>query len=346
MFAATTTTERSTRLPAGRVIRPTRSAWETTADGHCKAFFGGSLVAEDDLTPVGGAYVGLAQQWNRTNYASTVPNLGTSPRFESVTYSGGTNTNETTNIATMWSSSYDGIGGSQLSVTPRVIQACFQPEGTYNTWWYGDGSAPTGLTPRGCVMPLVTAASATATAADEPWQKQFFRQIGLNTVSFTDGVGTIPVPVGMGLPAVVNAQVDGVTAGGIMVAQARRTSDNAITVALNSAHDGDVEINWSVDAAVITFGTPPPSIDTIRNPGSSYGYGPQVEYDVGGGAWPFELVSWGSTLVDGCVLKDFTGATVGGPFTVIPSGGGIEAHRVLWDAGRNWYLPAKPSSTG
>lgn len=248
--------------------------------------------------------------------------------------------NETTAIATMHASSFDGIGGTQLSVTPRVIQACFQPEGTYNTWWYGDGSAAVGLTPKGCVMPLITAASATATAADEPWQKQFFRQIGLNTIAFNAGVGTIPVPTGMGLPAVVNAQVDGVTAGGIKVAQARRTSDNAITVALDTALDGDLAINWSVDAAAITFGTPPPSIDAIRNPGSSYAYGPYVEYDAGGGVWPFELVSWGSTFVDGCVLKDFTGATVGGPFTpeTIPGSG---YQRILWNAGRNWYLPGQ-----
>ena len=99
--------------------------------------------------------------------------------------------NETTGVARMFSSGYDGIAGTQLSVTPRVIQACFQPEGTRNTWWYGDGSAPYGLTPKGCVMPLITAASATATADDEPWQKQFFRQIGINTVAFNAGVGTI-----------------------------------------------------------------------------------------------------------------------------------------------------------
>lgn len=256
---------------------------------------------------------------------------------------GGEGFNETTGVATMFSSGFDGIAGTQLSVTPRVIQACFQPEGTYNTWWYGDGSTPYGLTPRGCVEPLITAASATATAADEPWQKQFFRQIGINTVTFNAGVGTIPVPTGMGLPAVVNAQVDGATAGGLRVAQARRTSNNAITVALDSAYDGTVDIGWSVDAAAITFGTPPPSIDAIRNPGTMALYGPRVEYDAGGGEWPFELVSWGNTFVNGCVLKDFTGATVGGPFTVeiMDTGGGQHYQRILWSAGRNWYLPGE-----
>ena len=248
--------------------------------------------------------------------------------------------NETTDLATMWSSSFDGIGGTQLSVTPRVIQACFQPEGTYNTWWYGDGSTPTGLTPKGCVTPLITAAADTATAADEPWQKQFFRQIGTSTVAFEDGLGQIRVPTGMAQPCVVNAQVDGVTAGGHFVVQARRVSQYLISVALNTAFNGDVEINWSVDAAAVTFGTPPPSIDTIRNPGSMYAYGPKVEYDAGGGPWPFELVSWGNTFVDGCVLKDFTGATVGGPFTVeVIDPAGLNYQRVLWDAGRDWYLP-------
>lgn len=57
---------------------------ETTAAGHCKASFDGHLVVEGDLAPTGGAYVGAAQQWNRTNYASTVANLATSPRFDRI----------------------------------------------------------------------------------------------------------------------------------------------------------------------------------------------------------------------------------------------------------------------
>ena len=70
-----------------------------------------------------------------------------------------------------------------------------------------------GATPKGCVVPLITAASATATFEDEPWQKQFFRQIGTNMVAFGEGIGTIGVPTGMAPPCVVTAQVDGVTVG-------------------------------------------------------------------------------------------------------------------------------------
>jgi hypothetical protein len=45
--------------------------------------------------------------------------------------------------------------------------------------------------------------------------------------------------------------------------------------------------------------------------------------------------------VDGCILRDFSGATVGGPFTVenIEYSPGYFYQRVLWDAQRNWYLP-------
>lgn len=58
--------------------------FDTSPDGHCTAYFEENLVVEGDLTPTGGQYVGVAQQWNRTNYASTVPNPATSPRFEEV----------------------------------------------------------------------------------------------------------------------------------------------------------------------------------------------------------------------------------------------------------------------
>ena len=46
---------------------------ETTEDGNCKAFFDGHLVAEDDMTPTGGLYVGMAQQWNRTTTPAPCP---------------------------------------------------------------------------------------------------------------------------------------------------------------------------------------------------------------------------------------------------------------------------------
>lgn len=46
---------------------------ETTAAGHCKALFEGRVVVEDDVVPIGGPHVGLAQQWNRTNYGPAPP---------------------------------------------------------------------------------------------------------------------------------------------------------------------------------------------------------------------------------------------------------------------------------
>lgn len=58
---------------------------EVTAGGHCRAYFEGGLVAEDDVTPTGGQHVGIAMHWNRTRYDSTIPPSGESLRVESVT---------------------------------------------------------------------------------------------------------------------------------------------------------------------------------------------------------------------------------------------------------------------
>jgi hypothetical protein len=243
----------------------------------------------------------------------------------------------TTAIARMWVLGDDGLSGTSLNVTPWVIQACFPPEGQGDTWYngrYSEGS----MTPKGCVSPLVTAAHTTATAADEPWQKQFFRQIGSTLVNFTGGIGTIGVPTGMALPAVVNAQVEGIAVGGTRVAQAARTGNYTITVALDTAHTGDLLIGWIVEHAVLTFGTPPPSIDVVRNPGSQYQYGNIVDYDEAGGMWPFEIASSGHTFQNGCVLYDFTGAQVGGPFNPVDEG---YYQTIQWSAGRNWYLPGQ-----
>ena len=239
--------------------------------------------------------------------------------------------------AVMTASADDGIWGTSLRVTPQVIQACFPPDATSNTWYTG-GIYTVGLNPKGCVSPLITAASATATAADEPWQKQFFRQMGVQAVSFINGVGQIGVPTALAPPCVVNAEVDGITAGGAFVAQAQRTGDYVITVALNTTYSGTMTINWTAEHAAYTFGTPAPSIDAIRNPGQQYLYGPYVEYNPAGGTWPFEIVSWGHTFQDGCILKDFTGATVGGPFTVNRD---VNYDRIYWSAGCNWYLPGE-----
>ena len=287
---------------------------------------GAGITGEDSGTTDGGA-----------GFHCEVSSIGPLTKGNSVA-------NVTTALAQMHAIADDGIHGTQLTCTTKVIQACFPPEGVYNTWWYGDGSAHQALTPKGCVSPLITAAAATATAADEPWQKQYFRQMGTNTVSFTAGLGTVGVPTAMALPAVVNAQIDGVTVGGPRIAQAQRTGDYVITLALDTAYTGNLSVNWNVEHAALTFGTPPPSIDIIRNPGSFYSYGPYVEYDAGGGAWPFELNSAGRTLQDGCILKDFSGATVGGPFTgssapVVDPGASYQY--VLWSAQRNWYLPGQ-----
>jgi hypothetical protein len=244
---------------------------------------------------------------------------------------------ETAGLARMWAATDDELGGTSLTVTPRVIQASFPPHATSRTWW--NPGYINGLTPKGCVSPLITAASATATAADEPWQKQFFRQIGLNDVSFSDGLGHITVPTAMALPAVVHAQVDGISPGGHRVAQCQRAGDYTIAVALDTTHTGTVPINWSVEAAALTFGTPPPSISFMRNPGTFYNYGNYVDYDAAGGFWPFEII--GGNLADGCILKDFTGATVGGPFTPSEDTEYADGTRIFWSAGRDWYLPGQ-----
>lgn len=59
---------------------------EVSAAGHCKAYFEGNLLTEADTTPVGGRYVGIGMEWNRTSYPiGDPPNPGVSFRVESVT---------------------------------------------------------------------------------------------------------------------------------------------------------------------------------------------------------------------------------------------------------------------
>lgn len=55
---------------------------ETTAAGHCKALFEGRVVVEDDVVPIGGPHVGLAQQWNRTSYGGVVELVSFNDEFD------------------------------------------------------------------------------------------------------------------------------------------------------------------------------------------------------------------------------------------------------------------------
>jgi hypothetical protein len=59
--------------------------FEVSAAGHLKAYSEGDLLAEDDVAPLGGRYVGIGMQWNRTDYAPGEPNPGVSFQFKSVT---------------------------------------------------------------------------------------------------------------------------------------------------------------------------------------------------------------------------------------------------------------------
>lgn len=73
-------------LPTGWQANPDYTIrFEVSAAGHLKAYFEGDLLAEDDVTPVGGRHVGIGMQWNRTDYAPGESNPGVSFRVESVT---------------------------------------------------------------------------------------------------------------------------------------------------------------------------------------------------------------------------------------------------------------------
>lgn len=242
-----------------------------------------------------------------------------------------------TAVAKMSAMANDGRG-TTVQVTPDVIQACFPPQASGQSWWAGDLTTDLGMTPRGCLSPLVSAVSTAPAIGEQPWQKQYFRQIGTDATTFAAGVGTIYVPTPMGLPAVVNAQVNGATPGGSRVAQASRTDQNTITVALDTTLSGSVEINWSVEHAMAVFPDPAPMIAVFSNPGSFALYFDSVEYEASGGLWPFEIHSRAETFRDGCILRDFNGATVGGPFTTESTAAG---QYVSWSAGRNWHLPGE-----
>src|SRR5436190_1993271 len=86
---------------------------------------------------------------------------------------------------------------------------------------------------------------ASSSGAD-PTVTQYQRQVGVATVTFSAGVGSITVPVTMGATRVAHATVVGTTVGGPMVAQIDTTT-TTLTLYLSTAYSGALTVAWSVD---------------------------------------------------------------------------------------------------
>jgi hypothetical protein len=180
---------------------------------------------------------------------------------------------------------------------------------------------PDGQLNRGNI-PVLAAVSGAMGTVDAPQHKQYYRQIGQRTVTFTDGVGHIVFPEEIWSGNVhPQAVVLGTNVGGPMVAQVDR-SGNQLRFYLDRTFNGDLSVSWSVDyqepvwsltrpvvGYIYVYGEVPP---TGLRPNNRYFLHDAVPILI---PWAssgnVDLRMGGDSYVSGLVVKDFSGATVG-----------------------------------
>jgi hypothetical protein len=117
----------------------------------------------------------------------------------------------------------------------------------YDGPMYNEGSLPDSELARGTLSVLHAVSDVQGTDRD-PTIHQWFRQIGNNIVTFTDGIGSYTPLEKMGPHRHVQASVVGTTVGGPMIAQVNST-DTTIDFYLTTTHTGPLAVSWSVDYA-------------------------------------------------------------------------------------------------
>jgi hypothetical protein len=202
---------------------------------------------------------------------------------------------------------------------------------------------PDGQLNRGNI-PVLAAVQGTEGTDSSPQRKQYYRQIGQQSVNFTDGEGQVVFPEEIWTGDVhPQAVVIGATVGGPMIAQVER-SGGQLHFYLDRTFSGSLDVSWSVDYEEPVWSETRPVVGYIYVYGAEPTSGLRAanEYFLHSGT-PI-LIPWGSGTVDlgvhgesyqlGLVVKDLSGATVGTVSEVsTPSG----QDRFEWQLTRDLY---------
>jgi len=205
---------------------------------------------------------------------------------------------------------------------------------------------PDGQMNRGNI-PVLAAVQGVMGTESAPQLKQYYRQIGQQSVTFTDGVGHIVFPEEIWSGEVhPQAVVVGTTVAGPMVAQVNRSGDQLHFYLDRSSFSGSLEVSWSVDYQEPVWSLTRPVVGYIYVYGEVpvSGLRPSVAYFLHDGT--SILIPWASSgTVDlrlsgdqyqpGLLVKDLGGTTVGtlSGLSNPPNG----QHSIIWTIPRNLY---------
>lgn len=148
-------------------------------------------------------------------------------------------------------------------------------DGPYNA------GLPDGQLCRGNIPVLAAAVHRDGNMLDpenEPVRKQWYRQIGLDTVTFTDGIGTIPVPEEISNYSAWHLQATLMkNAPGGPVLGGMQSFGTTLAFYLDDAtYDGAIKVSWSVEYAEPDWSTDRPVVGYI---GVNDAYGSTVGVD-------------------------------------------------------------------